>query len=788
MPVRAASRAKSPGWFRFRCWAAAGVLASAALTCAPGVAAAQDVLPRPEQGFQGYQGRTRAESSPPAYPEEVRPPAGAPNVLLIMTDDAGFAASSTFGGPVPTPTFDALAAQGLKYTGFNTAAICSPTRAALLTGRNQHRVGMATVPEAASGYDGYDSVIPRGAGTVAQVLKAAGYNTAMFGKWHLTPTWEQSAAGPFDRWPTHMGFEYFYGFLGGEVNQFAPKLVEGETPIQPALGKPGYHLDHDLADHAVSYIYRHQAVAPDKPFFIYYAPGTSHSPHDSPPEWMARFKGRFDRGWDVERDAIFRREKQLGVVPPDARLTPRPARVAAWDSLTADQKALAARQMEAYAGALSYADDQIGRVIAALKATGQFDNTLVIYIQGDNGASAIGGLYGSLNDEALYNLAPPPPLADDLKRIDDIGGPKAQSEYPLGWGHALDTPFQYYKAVASHFGGTRNGMVIEWPGHTGAPGIRTQFHYVTDIYPTILEAAGVAAPTWLYGVQQLPLDGISMLYTLKDPKAPTRRTTQYFMAAQNAAIYHQGWIAATTPMAVGMVASQNADDLETRRWELYNVDEDFSEAVDLASKEPARLRRLQDLFWVEAARNSVLPIDRFNPPELAAHNGVRRHFTFFPGVTDVPEGSAPAMDSRSFRISAFVDLKAPGEGVLATQGGRFMGFGFYMQGGKLDYTYNYFNMKRTTVVSDSVVPPGRHKLTVDFRYDGGGKGKGGDVALLVDDRPVGRGRLQATRTGYFQSYNETFDVGEDTGTAVVDAYQPPFRFTGVLEKLTVDLE
>jgi arylsulfatase len=767
---------------------AVGPLAALVLFAAPGQSGAQDVLPKPEQPFGGFEGRTRADSSPPAFPAEVKAPAGAPNVLLIMTDDAGFAASSTFGGPVPTPTFDALAAEGLKYNGFNTASICSPSRAALLTGRNQHHAGMAMVPEAASGYDGYNSIIPRADGTIAEVLKANGYNTAVFGKWHLTPSWEQGPAGPFDHWPTNMGFEYFYGFLGGEVNQFAPKLVEGTTPIQPALGKANYHLDRDLADHAIAWIYRHESITPDKPFFIYYAPGTSHSPHDSPADWMAKFKGRFDRGWDVERDEIFARQKKLGIIPQDAKLTPRPARIAAWESLTPDERKLAARQMEAYAGALAHADYQIGRVINALKATGAYDRTLIIYIQGDNGASAIGGRYGSLNDEAIYNLAPPPPIADDLKRIDDIGGPRAASEYPLGWGHALDTPFQYYKAVASHFGGTRNGMVVVWPHHINGPGLRTQFHYITDIYPTLLDAAGVSQPMWLYGAQQAPIDGVSMLYTVDQPTAPSHRTTQYFEEAENAAIYHNGWIAATTPLVVGMTPTQTSGDLEERHWELYRLDDDFSEAVDLSAQEPKKLREMQDLFWVEAARNNVLPIHMFDPPELAAHNDVRHHFTFFPGSTDIPEGSAPQMDSRSFKIAAYVDLPAVRDGMIVTQGGRFMGFGFYILGGRLTYTYNYFDRLRTTVTSRDKVPAGKHKLGVDFRYDGGGAGKGGEITLLIDDRPVGHGRIERSRTGYFQSYNETFDVGEDTGTSVADTYQTPFRFMGDLQKVTVDLE
>jgi arylsulfatase A-like enzyme len=753
-------------------------------------ARAQEILPRPEPVLPGFNGRTPQESSPPQWPARVRAPQGAPNILLIMTDDVGFSAGSTFGGPIPTPTQDALARAGLRYTEFHTTAVCSATRAALLTGRNHHMVGMGMVPEGAGGYDGYTSVIPKSAGTVAAILKESGYNTANFGKWHLLPSWEKSQAGPFDHWPTGMGFEYFYGFLFGAVNQWAPELVEGTTPVEAPHDDPNYHFDRDIADHAISWIHQQKSIAPNKPFFVYYAPGTSHAPHDAPPDWIAKFKGKFDQGWDQVREETLARQKRLGIVPPNTLLTPRPSEIPAWASLSADQKQVYAHEMEVYAAALAHCDYQIGRVIDAVREVGALDNTIIIYLQGDNGASGLGGPNGSLNDEALMNVVPQ--NIEYLKaHLADMGGPKARSEYPTGWGHAMDTPFQWYKAVASHFGGTRNGMAISWPARIkDKGGVRTQFHHVIDIMPTLLDAAGIQPPTTLYGVAQQPIEGLSMLYSFDHPSAPSSRTTQYFEIGESVSIYHDGWVAATTPKGgEGMIAGPHSDDLEDRHWELYHITDDYSEAVDLAAQEPRKLRELEDLFWVEAARNKVLPLHRADFIALTNLNANEKSFTYFPGTLRVPEGVAPVLQNRSFEISADVDIPVAGaDGVLATQGGRFGGFGLYMIGGKLVYDYNFYDMVHYIVRSPAPIAPGRHVLAVKFKYDGGGLGKGGTASLVSDGKVLATGRVDHSSIGVIQGLDEGFDVGEDSGTPINDDYQVPFKFTGTLHKVAVTLE
>ena len=750
---------------------------------------AQQILPRPEQPLPGFAGRTPQDSSPPQWPARVEAPKGAPNVLLIMTDDVGFSAGSTFGGPIPTPTQDELAKVGLRYTEFHTTAVCSPTRAALLTGRNHHMVNMATVPEGASGYDGYTSVIPKSAGTISQILKESGYNTAAFGKWHLLPSWEKSMAGPYDHWPTGMGFEYYYGFVLGATNQWAPALFEGSTPIEPPQNDPTYHFDRDMADHAINWIHQQKSVAPDKPFFVYYAPGTSHAPHDSPAEWTAKFKGKFDQGWDKVREETFERQKKLGIIPPNTLLTPRPAAIPAWDTLSADQKLVYAHEMEVYAGALAHCDYQISRVVQAVKDMGQFDNTIVIYIQGDNGASSLGGPNGSLNDEALMNVVPQD--IDYLKaHLNEMGGPNARSEYPLGWGHAMDTPFQWHKAIASHFGGTRNGMVISWPQRIkDQGGIRTQFHHVIDVMPTLLDAAGIQPPTTLYGITQQPIEGTSMMYSFGNAAAPTTRVTQYFDIAENVGIYHDGWVAATTPLTgQGMIAGSHSSDLEDRHWELYHITEDYSEAVDLADKEPKKLRELQDLFWVEAARNHVLPIHRETFINVTNMLAEQKSFTFYPGAVRVPEGATPVFQNHSFEIAAYVDIPQSGaDGMLIAQGGRFGGFGLYLLNGKLVYHYNFFNMAQSEVVSRDPIPVGKHVLTVSFKYDGGGMGKGGTATLLNDGKVIAEGRIDKTSIGLVQALDEGLDVGLDTGTPVNEDYKVPFKFTGGLDRVTVTL-
>jgi arylsulfatase len=768
-----------------------GALALVLIGLAP--AAAQDALPLPDSRFAGFAGRTPAESDPARLPVPLAAPKGAPNVLVILTDDVGFAAGSTFGGPIPTPTQDALAAAGLRYTVFHTTGVCSPTRAALLTGRNHNRVGMGMVPEGAAGYDGYTSVIPRGAGTLAQLLKANGYNTAGFGKWHLTPTWEQSQAGPFDHWPTGLGFEYFYGFIGGATNQWAPTLIENTRPVEPpapAAGEPAYIFDRDMADHAIRWIRDQKALAPDRPFFVYYATGTAHAPHQAPPDWIARFKGRFDQGWDKVREETLARQKAAGIVPPDTQLTPRPAVIPAWDSLGPDQKGVYAHLMEVHAAALAHADFQIGRVIDAIRQAGQLDNTLILYIQGDNGASSLGGQNGSLNDNALMNVAPE--TFEAIKaHIDEAGGPLARSEYPLGWGHAMDAPFQWHKAIASHFGGTRNGLTVTWPARIkDKGGIRTQFHHVIDVLPTVLEAAGVTLPASLDGAPQMPLDGRSMVYSFADKAAPSVRRTQYFLIGDSAGLYHDGWVAAVTPQqGRGMIADPRQGDLNSRGWELYHVAEDFSEAVNLAEKEPGKLRQLRDLFWVEAARNSALPIQQPNFLAVTNLNAGQKSFTYPRGLIHVPEGTAPDFKSRSYEIAADLDIPEGGaDGMILTQGGRFGGFGLYLLQGRPVFHYNLYNTARYQVAGPDPIPAGRHALLLRFAYDGPGMGKSATASLLVDGRKVAESRFDRTMVGVVQSLDEGLEVGEDHGTPVSEDYRLPFAFTGGFKDVRITLQ
>jgi arylsulfatase A-like enzyme len=548
----------------------------------------------------------------PVWPSRIAAPAGAPNVLLILTDDVGFGSTSTFGGPVPTPTFDALARSGLRYNQFNTTALCSPTRAALLTGRNPHNVNMGNVTNIPTGYPGYTSDIPKSAGTVARILRDGGFATAMFGKSHLTPEWEMGPNGPFDRWPTGLGFDHFYGFLSADTDQFRPNLVQDRTPI-PAPDEPDYILDRDLADQAIEWIAKEKATTPEKPFFVYYSTGTAHTPHQAPREWLEKFRGRFDMGWDKMREETFARQKRMGIIPANAQLTPRPEGLPAWDSLSADQKRFYSRLFEAYAAAIAFSDHQIGRIVQSLKDSGEYENTLIVFIQGDNGSSAEGGLDGTLYERSMINRYDEP-FAYMLERMGDIGGPELYNHFPAGFAWGTDTPFQWYKQVASHFGGVRNGMVISWPARITPDGkARTQFHYVTDIAPTILEAAGIEAPKAIDGVAQMPFDGISMAYTFSRPAAPSQRKTQIFEMMENAGIYHEGWWAGTSPARAAWDVAKNIKvDFAIRDWELYHVANDFSQAKNLAAANPAKLKELQELFWAEARRNHILPIHDFS--------------------------------------------------------------------------------------------------------------------------------------------------------------------------------
>jgi arylsulfatase len=753
-------------------------------------AAAQDVLPRPEKPFGGKIGRTAAESVPD-FPVEVTAPKGAPNVLLILTDDVGFGASSTFGGPIPTATMDRLAQNGLRYTRFHTTALCSPSRAALLTGRNHHSVATGVIMEAGTGFPGYNTLVPKSCGTFAEVLRQNGYNTAWYGKNHNVPDWHGSQAGPYDLWPTGLGFEYFYGFIGGDTNQWAPALVENIKPIEPPHGTD-YHMDRDLADQCIARIRMLSAVAPDRPWVQYYAPGTAHAPHHAPKEWIEKFKGKFDQGWDKMREETFARQKAMGIIPADAVLTERPANIPAWDAMSADQKKVFARMMEVYAGALAHSDYQMGRVLAAIEETGDLENTLVIYIQGDNGASAEGSPQGLLNEMTFFN-AVPEKFSEILRRMDELGGPMTFNHYPVGWAHAMCTPFQWTKQIASHFGGTRNGMVISWPAKIkDKGGIREQFHHIIDVAPTILEAAGVAAPTMLNGAVQRPVEGVSMAYTFDEPKAESRRKTQYFEMLGNRAIYSDGWVAATTPPVAPWVAGGPVPPVADYKWELYHVAEDFSQSKDLAAERPEKLKELQELFWVEAEKYNVLPLDNSKVERLDVKirpslTRGRTEFTYFQGQSRIPEGAAPDVKNRSFSVGAKVLIPEGGaEGVIATQGGRFAGWGLFVRDGKLVFHYNLAGVERFEIASTETLPAGEYVVSAEFKYDGGGLGKGGKLTLRREDAVLAVGRIERTLP-FRMSLDETLDIGLDTGTPVVESYKVPAEFSGTLRRVVIRL-
>ena len=761
------------------------------VTLAAAMAVAQDVLPRPEPPFKGNVGRTIQDSTLD-FPQEIKASKGAPNILLILTDDVGFGATSTFGGPIPTPTFDRLAANGLRYTAFHTTALCSPTRSALLSGRNHHSNATGVIMELATGFPGYNSLMPKSNATFAEVLKQNGYSTGWYGKNHNVPDWHSSQAGPFDLWPTGLGFEYFYGFLGGDTSQWAPALFENIKPIEPPHDQKDYFFDKDMADHAIDRIRLLHAVAPDKPWLTYYAPGTAHAPHHAPKDWIAKFKGKFDMGWDKMREQILANQKAMGIVPQDTKLTARSPGIPAWDSLDADQKKVYAHMMEVYAAALSYCDNQMGRILDAIEEMGETDNTLVIYIQGDNGASAEGSPQGLLNEMSIFNGIPED-FQEVLRRMDELGGPMTFNHYPIGWAHAMDTPFQWTKQIASHFGGTRNGMVISWPARIkDKGGVRTQFHHVIDIAPTILEAVGVKAPSMLNGVPQRPIEGVSMVYTFEDAKAKSKHRTQYFEMFGNRAVYNDGWIAATTPAVAPWVFGGKLPAVDDYKWELYNVDRDFSESNDLATQEPQKLRELQDLFWVEAAKYNVLPIDNSKAERLDVNlrpslTRGRTEFIYYPGMTRIPEGSAPDFKNKSYSILAEVEIPSGGaEGVLMTQGGRFNGLGLYLLAGKPVFHYNLVGVERTTIASSNRLAPGEHTIVVDLKYDGPGIGKSASATLLVDSQKAGEGRIPRT-IPFRVSADETLDIGEDTGTPVSEDYQVPFHFTGRLNKVVIKL-
>jgi arylsulfatase A-like enzyme len=752
-------------------------------------------LPSPPPRFGGTINLDAAQSKP-YWPPNVVPPKGAPNVLLIMTDDAGYGVSSTFGGVIPTPTMDRIAKMGLRYTQFHSTALCSPTRAALITGRNHHSVGFGVVSEQATGYPGYDSIIGPENATIGRILQQNGYATSWFGKEHNTPSYRINVAGPFDQWPVGMGFDYFYGFMGGESDQWEPYLFRNTTQIFPWVGKPGYNLITDMADEAIDYLNKLNAAAPDKPFFLYYVPGATHAPHQPKPEWSAKFKGKFDMGWNALREQIIANQKRLGVIPANTQLTPWPDDLPKWETLDAESKKLFARQAEVFAGYAAYVDDEIGRVIQAVEDMGKLDNTLIIYITGDNGTSAEGSAIGTPNVMTSYQGIPVP-VPEQMKFYDIWGSDKTYPHMSVAWSWAFDTPFKWTKQVASHFGGTRQGMVIAWPNRIkDADGIRTQFHHMIDIVPTILEAADIPAPAMVDGIAQKPIEGVSMVYTFDqaNTNAPSARTTQYFEMFGNRAIYHDGWIAATTPPSPPwlMGLAKMPDVVNGYKWELYNIAEDYSEANDLAAKMPDKLRQLQELFLVEASKYNVFPLDnsviqRALTPRPSATAG-RNVFTYSGVVSGLDVSDAPNILNRSYTITAEVEVpQGGGDGMLATLGGRFGGYGLYLLKGKPVFTYNFVDLERFRWEGQQALTPGKHTVVFDFTYDGPGFGKSGTGVLKVDDKEVANKKIPRT-IPFFMALDETFDVGVDTRTPVDDNdYQVPFRFTGKIAKLTIKL-
>ena len=733
-------------------------------------------LPPPDPKFGGVI-KESAVDSKPYWPPTVVPPKGAPNVLLIMTDDQGYGVTSTFGGLFPTPAMDRIAKAGLRYTQFHSTALCSPTRAALITGRNHHSVGFGVIAEQSTGYPGYDSIIEKNSATIGEILKENGYATSWFGKNHNTPTYVYSLAGPFDQWPSGMGFEYFYGFMGGETNQWTPYLFRDHTQIYPWTGKPGYNLITDMADEAITYMKDLNAAAPEKPFFLYYVPGGTHAPHHPTPEWIAKMKGKFDMGWNEMREKIFANQKKLGTLNPT-------------------QKKVYAHQAEIFAAYVAYTDNEIGRVIQAVEDIGKLDNTLIIYISGDNGTSAEGTAIGTTFDLAAIQSIDMPVEAQ-LKFYDVLGSDQTTPHMSVAWSWAFDTPFKWTKQIASFFGGTRQGMAISWPGHIkDVGGIRTQFHHIIDIVPTILDVAGVQAPATVDGIAQKPIEGVSMAYTFDaaNAKAKSKRDTQYFEMFGNRALYHDGWIAATVPpqppWLMGTV--EMPDVINGYKWELYNIDEDYTQNNDLAAKNPAKLKELQDLFMVEAQKYQVLPLDnsilqRILTARPSATAG-RTEFTYSGEVSGLPDGSVPNTLSKSYSISADVEIPNGGaEGMINTLGGRFGGYGLYLLKSKPVFTYNLLALERFRWEGPQALAPGKHTILFDFKYDGPGMAKGGTGVLSVDGKEVARKTIPHTIPA-LMTIDESFDVGVDTRTGVDDNdYQSPFRFTGKIDKVTIKL-
>jgi arylsulfatase len=744
-------------------------------------------LPKPDPAFKGKIGETYRDSTPD-YPQPVTAPKGAPNVLLVLLDDVGFGMCSTFGGPVPTPHLDKLAKNGLIYNQFHTTALCSPTRAALLTGRNHHSCGTGVIIEMGTGYPGYTGIIPRSTSVVAQTLRDNGYATAMFGKAHNTPEPEISPAGPFHNWPTGQGFEYFYGFNQGETNQYFPTLYRDTRPVaQPKSPDQGYHFMADMTDEAITWTQNVRAANPNKPWFNYFSTSGIHAPHQPPQEYRDKYRGKFDYGWDRQRELTHARQLEMGMIPKGTKLTPRDPNIPSWETRSADEKKVYTRLMENYAGYMDYTDHEVGRLIDSLAASGELDNTLVMYVVGDNGASAEGGLEGTFSELASL-IGVQLGLESTIKRIDEIGGPRSEPHVPVGWAWAMNAPFQWTKQVASHFGGTRNPLVVHWPRGIKAKGqIRDQFHHVIDVVPTILEACQISEPKVVNGIVQKPIEGVSMLYSFEDAKAPSRRQTQYFELATNRAIYSDGWVACSRYGYPWMTAGRGMDFIDAP-WELYHIRDDFSQAVDLAAQQPGKLQELKAKFLEESKKYDVFPLDpRFSErldPKLREAGEPRTSWTYYGNTVWLPEPIGPKLFPRSHTITAELTIpKGGSEGVITCAGAFSAGWSLYIRDGKPVFRYTGFEISDTTIVGTVAVPEGKVTLKTEFISEGSREGAG-TLKFFVNGKPAGEGRITHT---FFRHGLEPFEVGRDSITSVSPDYQSPFSFTGTIEKITLDL-
>ena len=749
------------------------------------------VLPVPDPVFPKItELDARNADAPPPF--SVSAPDGAPNIVIVLIDDIGFGAAASFGGTIQTPTLERLANNGVRFNQFHTTALCSPTRMAILTGRNHHSANAGSVMEVATAFQGNRGQRPLSVAPVTEMLRLNGYNTAAFGKYHETAPWEVSVSGPFDRWPTGSGFEKFYGFIGGETNQFAPILHDGTAPVERS-DDPDYHFTTDMTNQAITWMRSQQSLTPDKPFFIYYATGATHAPHHVPADWVDRYKGKFDDGWDVYREQTLARQIELGVVPPGTQLASKPADIADWDTLSADERRLYARQMEVFAAFAEHTDHEVGRLVDAIEAMDEMDNTLFIYIFGDNGSSAEGRLTGSFNETIALN-AVQESVEDQLQYLDEWGGPTSYPHFNAGWAVATNSPFQWTKQIASHYGGTRNPLVVHWPdGIDARDEIRSQWHHVTDIAPTLMEAAGLPFPNTVNGTAQKPFEGVSLIYSFDDADAADRHTTQYFEMFGNRAIYNDGWVAATKHRTPWGSAPDGPLDEDT--WELYHVAEDFSQANDLAASNPTKLAELQDLFITEAIKYDVLPLDdrvyeRFDAsiagrPDLI---GDRRSLTVYPGMTHMMENAFINVKNKSHSITAEVEILQGGaEGVILAQGGRFAGWSLYMKERRVSYVHNWVGKERYTITAPEPLAAGRATIRYEFQYDGGNPGSGGTGTIYVNGENVAEGNIGNT-TPFLFSADETADVGTDEATPVTEDYaEGDNEFTGKIEKVTVEL-